>query len=192
MTKMLVSYTPHSGEWVTKRATKAHGRATDMSMKILVATVAIAGAAAGFTTTASAGDPVAGALIGGGIGAAIGNGPGAAVGAVIGSAIAASEPPYYERRAYYDAPPARYYDAPPARYYDAPPARYYEAPSYYEPAPRYYSSPAPVYYEPAPVYYAPRYYVPPVVVGLGLGWIAGRHTNGGGPHYYRGGHRRWR
>ena len=34
-------------------------------------------------------DPVAGALVGGGIGAVIGNGPGAAVGAVIGSTIAA-------------------------------------------------------------------------------------------------------
>src|SRR5512138_1950713 len=104
-----------------------------MKRTLLIATAATALAAASLCTSAEAADPLAGALIGGGIGAAVGGGPGAAVGAVIGTIAAASEGPYYYydgygRRAYYDgyyAPPARYYEAPPVRYYEPAPARYY-------------------------------------------------------------------
>ena len=103
---------------------------------LLIATMTVAVAAATFSTQAAAGDPVAGALIGGGIGAAVGGPPGAAVGAVLGSIIGAES---HYRRGYYDR---RYYDGR------------YAAPAYYEPAPRYYA-PGPAYYSPAPVYYAP-------------------------------------
>jgi len=110
---------------------------------LLIATMAIAVAAATFSTQAAAGDPVLGAVIGGGIGAAVGGPPGAAVGAVIGSIIGAESNRhhgYYDRdRRYYPDDRGRY----DRRYYE----RGYAAPAYYEPAP--------VYYEPAPVYYAP-------------------------------------
>ncbi|MGZ5031904.1 MAG: hypothetical protein ACXWAC_01795 [Usitatibacter sp.] len=108
-----------------------------MSRKpMLIAAMSVAVAAATFSTQAAAGDPVAGALIGGGIGAAVGGPPGAAVGAVIGTIIGAeSHRPY----GYYDR---RYYGGG------------YAAPVYYGPAPVYYA-PAPVYYAPGPVYYGP-------------------------------------
>ena len=133
-----------------------------MSKKLLlIATMTVAVAAAAFPTRASAGDPVAGALIGGGIGAAVGGPPGAAVGAVIGTIIGAESRPYYRRgyyrdEAYYEP---RYrergYYAPRYReqgYYAPPVARYYEsAPVFYAPPPQYYA-PEPVYYGPAIVY----------------------------------------
>jgi hypothetical protein len=146
-----------------------------MRRSLFIATAAAALAAASLCTPAEAADPVAGALIGGGIGAAVGGGPGAAVGAVIGTIAAAADEQYYYdhygRRVYYDAPrsyapPARYYEPGPARYYEPAPARYYEAPPvrYYE---RAYYAPPPVYY-PRPVYYAPPvYFGPSFVIGFG-------------------------
>jgi hypothetical protein len=103
-----------------------------------LASLAVAGCAATFSMPASAGDPVAGMLIGGGIGAAIGGPPGAAIGAVIGS-IAATSDPYYDRHYY-----GRGYYGPSAGYYAPPRVAYYDAPYY---------APRRVYAEP---YYAPR------------------------------------
>ena len=143
-----------------------------------IAATAVAGMAAMFSGTASAHDPLAGALIGGGIGAAVGGGPGAAVGAVLGT-IAASDhhynhDRYSERRYYYDDRPVRQY-APTSYYYSAP------APVYYSAPPVYYSSP--VYYS-TPVYYSPYYYRPaPVYVSIGYGY----GYRGGYRHH----HRRW-
>lgn len=104
----------------------------------LVATVAMAG----LSTRAEAGDPVLGALIGGGIGAAIGHdinrhgggAVGGVLGAIVGSSIAADSGRYS-----YGGP--RYYSSP--------------APVYYSSGPRYYYEPAPAYYAPPPVYYRP-------------------------------------
>ncbi len=59
-----------------------------------IAAIGVTVAAMGFSTQASAGDPIAGAIIGGGIGAAVAGPPGAAVGAIIGT-IAGSTTPYY-------------------------------------------------------------------------------------------------
>ena len=103
---------------------------------------------------ARAGDPVAGALIGGGIGAAIGGPPGAAVGAILGS-LAGSDP-YYDRR-YYD----RGGYGPAYReggYYEPAPAYYPPRPAYYAPQPAYYAPP--VYYGPSVYYSSPGYYAP--------------------------------
>jgi len=139
------------------------------------AAAAAALSVAALSPQAFACDPVAGALVGGGIGAVIGNGPGAAVGAVIGSSIAASTPCYDQppRAAYYEPRYAdrayredRRYYAPQPSYSEpsyAEPA--YAAPSYYAPAPTYYA-PAPTYYAPAPTYYAPApyYYSPSPIV----------------------------
>jgi hypothetical protein len=115
-----------------------------MLKKSLVIAVAAAGlGAAALSTPASAGDPLAGALIGGGIGAAIGHSTGShngaavggVLGAIVGSSIAADSGPYYGSRYYGYRPPVGRYYVPP-------------------PAPVYYG-PAPLYYEPAPVYYGP-------------------------------------
>jgi hypothetical protein len=146
---------------------------TPMSSKpFQFATAAAALALAALSPQAFACDPVAGALVGGGIGAAIGNGPGAAVGAVIGSTIAATTPCYSDPRAAYVEPryvqrgyaPQPAYAAPqyaPAYAdsgYAAPAPTYYApAPTYYAPAPTYYA-PAPVYYQSAPYYYSPYVY----------------------------------
>jgi hypothetical protein len=138
------------------------------------ATATAALALAALSPQAFACDPIAGALVGGGIGAAIGNGPGAAVGAVIGSTIAATTPCYSDpRAAYYEpryvqrgyAPQPAYAApayAPPPAYADSgyatpAPSYYAPAPTYYAPAPTYYA-PAPVYYQPAPYYYSPYVY----------------------------------
>lgn len=110
---------------------------------MLIAAMSVAVAAATFSTQAAAGDPVAGALIGGGIGAAVGGPPGAAVGAVIGSIIGAES--HYHHGSY----DRRYYGAGYAA-----PAYYPPAPAYYGPPPAYYP-PAPAYYAPGPVYYGP-------------------------------------
>jgi hypothetical protein len=53
-------------------------------MFVLAASAALA---AGAYSSAAKADPIAGAIIGGGIGAAVGGPPGAAVGAVLGTAI---------------------------------------------------------------------------------------------------------
>lgn len=120
-----------------------------LNKSLVVAAIAATVATGTFSTQASAGDPVLGALIGGGIGAAIGhniNGPhggwvGGALGAVTGASIAANSGGYYNR------------------------GYYGESNTYYQPAPAYYG-PSVSYYEPAPVYYAPApvYYGPPAVV----------------------------
>ncbi|HEX7402637.1 MAG TPA: hypothetical protein VF287_01375 [Usitatibacter sp.] len=134
------------------------------------ATAAAALSLAALSPQAFACDPVAGALVGGGIGAVIGNGPGAAVGAVIGSTIAAATPcydTYPPRAAYYEpryADDRRYYAPQPsyaqpqyAQPQYAEPA--YAAPSYYAPAPTYYA-PAPYYYSPSPIVYAAAAAIP--------------------------------
>lgn len=97
-------------------------------------------------------------------------------------------------------PPATYGAVPPATYgavpsvqYDTP--AYVDSPTYVQSAPTYYEQ-APVYVERAPSYYAPWYYAPsyyygpsayvaPAVIGLGLGYWAGRSWYSG----YRGGYR---
>jgi hypothetical protein len=113
---------------------------------LVIATLATAVGLAAISTKAEAGDPVLGALIGGGIGAAIGHSAnghnGAAVGgvlgAIVGSSVAANSGPYYGDG-------------------------YYGGDPYYAPAPAYYP-PAPAYYPPAPVYYEPAYAAPSVGV----------------------------
>src|SRR5215831_11191118 len=132
------------------------GRALDRRLQMLkktliVATLGTALAAGTLSTSASAqGDPLLGALVGGGIGAAIGhsvNGvhgawAGGAIGAVTGAAIAS--PPNY----------GGYYSSP--------------APAYYGPTynatPYYYAPPA-VVYSPQPYVYARPYYAPRYVYG---------------------------
>src|SRR5947209_16881878 len=74
---------------------------------LIIATLGAAVALAGISTRAEAGDPVLGALLGGGIGAAIGHdvnrhggaAVGGVLGAVIGSSIAADSG-YYDRGYY--------------------------------------------------------------------------------------------
>ena len=129
---------------------------------MLVATVAATLGAVGFSSQASAHDPIAGALIGGGIGAAIAGPPGAAVGAIIGTIAGAESHHYYAPQRYGDVAydNRRYYAPEPAYYPPAPTAYYAPEPAYYQPAPTYYAPPAPVYYapayyEPAPVYRGP-------------------------------------
>jgi hypothetical protein len=124
---------------------KHDARRNDMLKKpLVIATTAAALAVATLSTQASAADPLAGALIGGGIGAAIGHGAGgrngAAVGGVLGAIVGSSI-----------AADSGYYGGP-GRYGSS--GYYAPAPAYYAPAPAYYE-PAPVYYEPAPVYYGP-------------------------------------
>ena len=107
---------------------------------LVIATLGTALTAGAYSTAASAqGDPLLGALVGGGIGAAIGhsvnghNGAwvGGAVGALAGASIAAN-----------------------SGYYNGGYGGYYGPSGYVAPAPAYYG-PAPVYYGPPPVY-APR------------------------------------
>jgi len=121
---------------------------------LMVATLGTALAAGTLSTTASAqGDPLLGALVGGGIGAAIGhwvnghNGAwvGGAVGALAGASIAAN---YGYYGGYYGpgyVAPAPYYAPAPAYYY--------------RPAPVVYAAPA-IVYRPRPVVYARPYYAP--------------------------------
>lgn len=128
---------------------------------LMIAAITAAAGAMAFSSQVSAHDPVAGALIGGGIGAAVAGPPGAAVGAILGTIIGAED-----RRHGYDYRGPRYQESP----YDEPryPSQgYAPAPGYYAPEPAYYAPP-PVYYAPprylsAPVYYdAPRYAPPRV------------------------------
>ena len=115
-----------------------------MRKTLLAVTFTAAAAAAAFSSQASAHDPIAGALIGGGIGAAVGGPPGAAVGAILGLAIGADSHSYRDRRYYgerHDYDPRyseRRYDRAPARYYE--PA-YAEAPRVYRASPRYMEQP---------------------------------------------------
>jgi hypothetical protein len=131
---------------------------------LLIATLASAVGIATLSTQAAAGDPVLGALIGGGIGAAIGHdvnrhggaAVGGVLGAIVGSSIAADSGPYYRD-------------------------------GYYEPAPRYYAEPA---YGPA--YYGPAYY-PAATVVYSSGPRYGYYGHRDYRRDYRGGHdnRRW-
>jgi hypothetical protein len=134
---------------------------------LLIASLAATVAMAAVSTKAEAGDPVLGALIGGGIGAAIGHDVnrhgGAAVGgllgAVVGSSIASSSG-YYDR-GYYDR-----------GYYDS----------------GYYGS---RYYAPAPVYYGAPVYSAPVYPSYGVTYVyrdGGRYRD----HGYRDHRRDWR
>src|SRR5689334_11209124 len=129
---------------------------------LVIATLATAVGLAAISTKAEAGDPVLGALIGGGIGAAIGHSAnghnGAAVGGVVGAlagaSIAANSGPYYGDG-------------------------YYGGDPYYAPAPAYYP-PAPAYYPPAPAYYGPGYIAPSVGVVFSSGPYYHGHS-----HYVR-------
>ena len=114
---------------------------------LLIATLGTAVALAGISTRAEAGDPVLGALLGGGIGAAIGHdvnrhggaAVGGVLGAVIGSSIAADSGygPGYYGNGYYDSgyyAPAPVYAAP---VYAAPVYPAFGATYVYRDAPRY-------------------------------------------------------
>jgi len=90
---------------------------------LLAITAATVVAAAALSPSAHAGDPLLGALIGGGIGAAIGNSAnhhngaavGGAIGAIVGAGIATADNRYYGDPAYgpgYYAPPAYHYSRP--------------------------------------------------------------------------------
>jgi hypothetical protein len=110
---------------------------------LVIASVAAAIGMAGLSTQASAGDPLLGAIIGGGIGAAIGHNAGGhnatavggVLGAIVGSSIAAESNGYYDR-GYYDggyAPSYGYgpsYSYGPAYYAPAPVVVYSSGPSY--------------------------------------------------------------
>ena len=113
---------------------------------LVIATMTAALGIATLSTQASAGDPVLGALVGGGIGAAIGHNAGGrnggvvggVLGAIVGSSIAAeSGRPYYNDGYYGDG-------------YYAPAPSYGYAPAYVGPTVVYSSGP---YYRP----YHPRY-----------------------------------
>ena len=103
-------------------------------------------------------------------------------------------------------PPATYGAVPPATYGAVPPVQYdtpayVDSPTYVQSAPTYYEQ-APVYVERAPSYYAPAYYAPsyyapsyyygpaayvaPAIIGLGLGYWAGRGWHSGYRSGYRG------
>jgi len=141
---------------------------------LLAITAATVVAAAALSPSAHAGDPLLGALIGGGIGAAIGNSAnhhngaavGGAIGAIVGAGIATADNRYYGDPAYgpgYYAPPAPAYGyAPPA------------------PAYGYAPPPAPAYYAPA---YAPAYVAPSIVIGYSTAYPYNRHY--GHRHYSR-------
>lgn len=132
----------------------------------LFAAITAAVGALAIPMQASAHDPVAGLLIGGGIGAAVGGPPGAAVGAFLGAIIGAEThhghgPAYRGHGNYapgYDSRYAPQAYAPEPTYY-APPAPVYEGPVRYA-APRAYYSP-PVHYAPPPAYRSARVYAAP-------------------------------
>lgn len=137
---------------------------------LVLAVIATTLAAATLPTRASAGgDPLLGALVGGGIGAAIGHGVngrdgawvGGALGAITGASIAAASGGYYGQgyydQGYYGTPAAGYPPAP--AYYGAPAVSY--PPAVYIGSPRTYYRPAPVYYGRPTVIYGPR----PIPVG---------------------------
>ncbi len=166
-----------------------------LNKPLVVAAIAATVATATLSMEASAGDPVLGALLGGGVGAAIGhniNGRdgawvGGALGAVTGASIAANSRGYYDsgyyvNNGYYGG---AYYGN--ANTYYAPAPVYYAPPSvYYAPAPVYYARPA-VVYRSAPVYvrsYQPRY------VDYGRGWGHVRYDRWDGHgHHHDGWHR---
>jgi hypothetical protein len=152
-----------------------------LNKTLVIGTLATAMATATLSPPASAGDPVLGALVGGGIGAAIGHSVsgssgawvGGALGAVTGASIAANAGYYGD--GYYGGgiygPPAGY-AAPVSAHYGAAPA-YYAPPRVY--APRRVFVRPPVYVA-APVVvvrsrpfvvnaYGPRYPVRGPVVG---------------------------
>jgi hypothetical protein len=141
-----------------------------MSLKkpLVIATVAAAVAMGTLSTKASAGDPILGALIGGGIGAAIGHNShsrhgtavGGVLGAIVGSSIASTHGGYYDRG-------------------------YYDSGYGYGYAPR-------TYYAPAPVYAAPVYGTS-IVYSSGPSYRYGpRHYSRHDRRDYRRGDRHWR
>lgn len=111
---------------------------------LVIATMTAALGIATLSTQASAGDPVLGALVGGGIGAAIGHSAGGrdggvvggVLGAIVGSSIAAQSGPGYYNDGYAPAPGYGYAPAPSYGYY----------------------APAPVYVGPRVVYRSAPYY----------------------------------
>src|SRR6266478_10046653 len=139
----------------------AKGDRNMLKKTLVIGTIATAVAAATLPTPASAGDPVLGALVGGGIGAAIGHGVngrngawvGGTIGALTGASIAANSGYYnggYDNGGYY---------GPPATYSAPAPVYYGGSATYYSPPPVYYAPPV-VVVRPRPVYgygYAPRY-----------------------------------
>src|SRR4051812_43774124 len=147
-----------SATWPSGAANHCLGGIIYMFKKsMLVAAMAATLGTATLSTTASAADPVLGAIVGGGMGAAIGHGvnghngawTGAAIGSVLGAAVAADQNRYYGD-GYYGAPGPSYYGQSNGYYAPAP------APAYYDSGPAYYGPPA-VAYQPAPVYVAPYY-----------------------------------
>jgi hypothetical protein len=132
---------------------------------LAIASLTAAVALAAVSTKAEAGDPVLGALIGGGIGAAIGHNAnhhnGAAVGgvlgAMVGSSIAASSGGYYGDP-YYGGPSygsGSYYGPGYAPAPAAPRYGYGYAPAY---APAYYVPPVRIVYSSGPRYYGHRHH----------------------------------
>jgi hypothetical protein len=123
---------------------------------LMIATMTAALGIATLSTQASAGDPVLGALVGGGIGAAIGHNAGGrdggvvggVLGAIVGSSIAAESGRGYYGDGYYDngyAPAYGYAPAPSYGYYA--PAPVYVGPSVvYRSRPYYYNAPRYVEY----------------------------------------------
>jgi hypothetical protein len=155
----------------------ARGDDPMLKKSLAIGAIATAVAAGTLSTPASAGDPVLGALVGGGIGAAIGhsvngrNGAwvGGALGAVTGASIAANS-------GYYGSygPPAVYSEPAPAYYGGAP--AYYAPPAVYAPAPVYVAPPV-VVARPRPVYVRP--YVARPVYARGYGWHRDWHGYNG-------------
>ena len=146
---------------------------------LLIAVLAATAAGAGtLSPSASAGDPLLGALIGGGIGAAIGHGVngrtgawvGGTLGAVTGASIAASSGGYYG---------GGYYG--PSDGFVAPAPVYYGSPAqYYAPVPVYRAST--VVYRSGPVYAPARQHRYPDHDGRN-GWNDGGHGSGGSYGY---------
>jgi glycine zipper 2TM protein len=147
------------------------GEAMNLKKPLWIATAVTAVALGTVSTRAEAGDPVLGALIGGGIGAAIGNSThhrnGAAVGgvlgAMIGTGIASSSnyygDPYYGGSGYYGGGSGYYGGG----------SGYYGAPSYAAPSYGYYAPP-------------PAYYAPPI--GATIVYSSGsRHHHRHRPYY---------
>ena len=115
------------------------------------------------STRAEAGDPVLGALIGGGIGAAIGHSTdhrnGAAVGGVLGAMIGTGI-----------ASSSNYYGDP---YYGSSGSGYYGGSGYGAPS---YARPSYGYYAPPPAYYAPP-------IGATIVYSSGRNYHRHRPYY---------
>ena len=155
----------------------------NLKKPLLIASLTAAVGMAAVSTQAQAGDPLVGALIGGGIGAAIGHDVnrhgGAAVGgllgAVVGSSIAADSGPYYSR------------GYAPAYGYDG--GYYAPAPVYAEPV---YAGPVYPSYGVSYVYGGgPRYYYGDRDRGYRRDWREGRRDGHEGRRDWREDNRHW-